>query len=582
MNRKKLAIFITVFMLASAFSPYIYGEEAYISDEGITEFDDFSEEEGYIDDSKAPDNTTIEYSNGVITVGGTGSCVDRRSEMVTKAGDEGNITRIVFGTGVQRAAGGLLDSERDNNLPNLEEIVFESGHALDEIGSDSFRGNTGLRKVDIQKKKDGSKTEGYEIDHNAFENCTALSDLTTNNVFHIGRWAFRNDPNIKNVDLQYLHHMRGNAFARCTGLESISVAADNPYFSIGSDGGLYKTYCPYYTEQNGLYEMVVPALVTVPYKKVGNMYKMDKGTRTIGYGALEGNLNLKEVKLVSGVKLVQDRAFFECDNLKKVYISKSVTKIGKDTFATASGNELTYYKNDSEPGNVTDIYYGGSEEEWAKISYWYFDKGVDHETVDGSVKDHMKDVGFADNVTIHYNYYDPDILVPDVIKSGSKISVSCCVIMAKSRKISFDPEYLGFTPGKGSTFTVKALDSSPAKGLKVSKKGAVKANKAGCYEVTSSNAGSDSKTTLIYVEEPKMKKLELNTDDVGTKYTIDKMLSGISFLEPEAYSSKKPAVATIDDKTGSITAVGKGTSKITVTICGKKFKANIRIKAKKK
>ena len=158
MNRKKLAIFITVFMLTSAFSPYVYGEEAYISDEGITEFDDFSEEEGYIDDSKATDNKTIEYSNGMITVGGTGSCVDRRSEMVTKAGDEGNITRIVFGTGVQRAAGGLLDSKRGNNLPNLEEIVFESGHALDEIGSDSFRGNTRLRKVDIQKKKDGSKT----------------------------------------------------------------------------------------------------------------------------------------------------------------------------------------------------------------------------------------------------------------------------------------------------------------------------------------------------------------------------------------------------------------------------------------
>ncbi len=80
MNRKKLAIFITVFMLTSAFSPYVYGEEADIPDEEFAEFDDLSEDEyGYFDDSKAPDNTTIEYSNGVITVGGTGSCVDRRS-----------------------------------------------------------------------------------------------------------------------------------------------------------------------------------------------------------------------------------------------------------------------------------------------------------------------------------------------------------------------------------------------------------------------------------------------------------------------------------------------------------------------
>ena len=591
MDKKKAAFLMTAVLLTAAVSPYSYGgevsdtdKEVIIRDESGAEIDDFCfEGDGFID--KAPDNTTISYSDGVITVGGSGSCEDRRNDMVAAAeGNDENIRKIVFGTGVERAAGGLLDSKEGNSLPNLEEIVFEAGHQLDEIGSDSFRGNPRLRKVDVQIKKDGSKTEGYEIDHNAFENCTALTDLTINNVFHIGRWAFRNDPGIKSVDLQYLHHMRGNAFAFCTGLESISVASDNPYFKTGSDGCLYKTYCPYYTEQNGLYEMVVPALVTAPYKKVGSTFKMEKGTRTIGYGALEGNQNVKEVKLVSGVKLVQDRAFFECNNLKNVYISKSVTNIGRETFSrpsgTASGDGITYYKGESEPGSVTDIYYGGSEEDWAKIKYWYFDGGVDHETEDGSVTDHMRDVGFSDDVTIHYNYYDPDLVVPDVIKNGGKISVSCCVIMAKSKKISFDPAYLGFTPGQEGTFTVKALDSAPANGLKVSKKGAVKAKKAGCYEVTSSGGG-ETKVTTIYVEEPKMKKMDLNTGDIDNKYAIDTMLSGISFLEPESFSSSKPAVATVDTATGTITAVGKGSSKITVTICGKKFKASLKIKKKK-
>ena len=91
-------------------------------------------------------------------------------------------------------------------------------------------------------------------------------------------------------------------------------------------------------------------------------------------------------------------------------------------------------------------------------------------------------------------------------------------------------------------------------------------------------------TVRLYVEKPVMKKKQiiLDSDAEKNKYSISTMLSGLSFLEPEKYESKKPAVAEINTDTGDITAKAKGSSKITVTVLGKKFNANFKVKLQKK
>ena len=109
-------------------------------------------------------------------------------------------------------------------------------------------------------------------------------------------------------------------------------------------------------------------------------------------------------------------------------------------------------------------------------------------------------------------------------------------------------------------------------------------NVPGSYDVTLTD-GNASMVIRIYVEKPVMKKYtadNLTDEDIkaGQLYDISKMLSGTAYLEPEKYESKKPAVAEISE-TGTIKINGKGSTKITVTICDKKFKAAFKVKMKK-
>ena len=58
------------------------------------------------------------------------------------------------------------------------------------------------------------------------------------------------------------------------------------------------------------------------------------------------------------------------------------------------------------------------------------------------------------------------------------------------------------------------------------------------------------------------------------------MINIISCAVPT--EKKKSAVAEINTDTGVITAKAKGSSKITVTVLGKKFNANFKVKMEKK
>ncbi|MBQ7724429.1 MAG: leucine-rich repeat protein [Lachnospiraceae bacterium] len=540
--------------------------------------------------AKDPDNSSVRFEGNTMYFDGKGTVgKDKRGDAIQDAGGEENIKYIVIGEGITHIAGGIFKNE----LPNLESITVEGGHAFDEFGQSSFAVNKALKTLEVKPGKKTGKNQGFEISHHAFRICD-LEDVTLNNVWHLGKRSFQRNIHLRSVDLGYLHHMRGDAFEGCTALETIEVADDNPYFEVKEDGFLYKKYCPYY-EDNGMYNMEVPALMCVPAAKSGETLIPAKKTRTIGYAACAGNSNIKAAKAVAGVKQIQARAFYDCDNLKELYISKSVTHIGNEAFSRYTKEDSDSPNDDYEEhpyatdsygdddenisvGNVTDIYYGGSEEEWKKIVYDKYDKDAKYCTSGGTVADNLKQVGLSQDVTIHYNWYDPDIIIPAAVKSGEKITVSCAAILAKSKKITFD---LGFTP---TAYNITPVDGAPLKGIKVNKKGVLTSkNIEGSYEIEVTGA-QEKETVRLYVEKPVMKKKQiiLDSDAEKNKYSISTMLSGLSFLEPEKYESKKPAVAEINTDTGDITAKAKGSSKITVTVLGKKFNANFKVKLDKK
>lgn len=589
MRKKKLLTFILALSLVICGGTVSYGGDFDIIRWDYEHLPGLKGKE-YTTTEKDPDNSSVKFEGNTLYFDGSGTVgTSKREESRELAGGAENIKYIVIGEGITHIAGGIFKNE----LPNLESITVEEGHAFDEFGRSSFAVNKALKTLEVKPGERSGKEQGFEISHHAFRICD-LEEVTLNNVWHVGKRAFQRNINLRSVDLGYLHHMRGDAFEGCPSLETITVADDNQYFEVKEDGFLYKKLCPYYTE-NGMYNIEVPALMCVPAAKSGEILIPAKKTKTIAYAACAGNSNIKAAKAVSGVKQIQARAFYDCENLKEVYISGSVRHIGNEAFSRYTGEDNDSpdddydehpYATDSEGsddtnisvGNVTDIYYSGSEEDWKKIIYDKYDKDLKFCTSGGTVADNMKEVGFSPDVTIHYNYNDPDIITPASVKSGEKITVSCAAILAKSKKITFD---LGFTP---TAYKITPLDGAPLKGIKINKKGVLSSkNIEGSYEIEVTGA-QEKETVRLYVEKPVMKKnkIILDTDAEKNKYGISTMLSGLSFLEPEKYESKKPSVAEIDTDNGTITAKAKGTSKITVTILGKKYKANFRVVKPKK
>ncbi|MCR4745823.1 MAG: Ig-like domain-containing protein, partial [Lachnospiraceae bacterium] len=124
------------------------------------------------------------------------------------------------------------------------------------------------------------------------------------------------------------------------------------------------------------------------------------------------------------------------------------------------------------------------------------------------------------------------------------------------------------------SFTVKKYVISNKKIVKVTKKGKVKVKKTGTATVTAVGKNGESAVYTITAEVPKMKKLKVTA--AGT-YKITEMLTGVTYAELESCKSSKTSVAEIAAD-GTITVKAKGSTRITVVIGGKKYKATLKAK----
>jgi len=105
---------------------------------------------------------------------------------------------------------------------------------------------------------------------------------------------------------------------------------------------------------------------------------------SIGYSAFCDCDGLTRIKLPDGLTSIEDYTFMYCDNLASIEIPASVTHIGK-AFVGCNG--------------LSDVYYGGSEEQWNKIDI--------EPTNNGLVGLHFYGDGLT-VATIHYNSTMPD------------------------------------------------------------------------------------------------------------------------------------------------------------------------------
>lgn len=271
------------------------------------------------------------------------------------------------------------------------------GDGVTCVGAAAFLGYEALSHVDF-----GNTLEW--IGHWAFMYCTALENFTLpESLTGLGQQAFDGCVRLTKVELPAsLCFLDACVFQGCTGLTDVLIRSDPDLgaFIIGNCPFRWCTSLEEIRVEEGHIALSNPdgvlysgdVLIQYPLGKKDRVYTVCSGTRSILQFAFEGAQNLQEVILPNGVTEIDGNAFIDCSNLIEVTIPNSVTYIDGCAFMRCD--------------SLTDVYYTGSEAEWALIN------------IEG-------DNECLTNATIHFNYVAPG----DVTGDGSIDAVDLTHLM---------------------------------------------------------------------------------------------------------------------------------------------------------
>ena len=173
----------------------------------------------------------------------------------------------------------------------LTSITMPDG--ITSIGEFAFASCSGLTSIVLPK--------GINIiSEGTFSGCSSLPNITIpEGVTSIRERAFKECSSLTSITIpKNVNRIGSNVFEGCTRLNSINVASENENFS-SINGVLFNK------EQINL--------ITYPEGRTESEYKIPDGVRTI-----------------------EDRAFYSCNNLNRITIPDGVTIIGKETFSRCS------------------------------------------------------------------------------------------------------------------------------------------------------------------------------------------------------------------------------------------------------
>lgn len=235
----------------------------------------------------------------------------------------------------------------------LTSITIPAG--VTSIGSSVFRDCTALTSINV--------SEENSVYHSK-DNCLIETDTKTlvagckasvipDYVTGIGDNAFSCCRNLTSITIpKGVTRIAGNPFSNCSGLTSITVDPKNSvYYSQGN--------CVINTLDNML--IIGCGSSVIPDSVEG-----------IGTYAFSGCDSLTNLTIPNNVMSIGEYAFVGCNDLTSITIPDSVTRIDLGAFAGCT--------------ELKDIYFTGTEEEWATIEIGYFRNDI------------------LSSTTIHYNY----------------------------------------------------------------------------------------------------------------------------------------------------------------------------------
>lgn len=353
--KKRILVLMLVFTMVTAFVPCIHA--ATIVESGECGADG--------------NNVTWTLdSDGTLTISGTGDMKD-------------------YDAYFTKSNNGLTIAGQSNEFASwcyyqedIKNIIIEYG--VTSIGDRAFSNFISLENISIPNSI-------TNINSNSFKNCTSLKNINIpGSVVGIGVNQYTSKVN--------------NPFIGCSSLESITVSTDNNKYTA-VDGVLFSkdmTKLILYPAGNKQTSYSIPDTVieigdssfyncsSLEYIKIPN------SVMKIGTDAFYGCSSLKNIIIPGNVKSF-DKILENCTSLENIVLLEGLEVIGHPYFGYGVGlsfknctslksieipRTVFYIDADSFEGcmNLTDIYYGGSEEAWNNIK-----KNI------------------PDNIAIHYN-----------------------------------------------------------------------------------------------------------------------------------------------------------------------------------
>lgn len=344
----------------------------------------------YVEGSKG-----LSINNGMVW--GVGECTD--SEIVIPSYYNGYAVTVIqwdaFNHGVESISSIVIpdsvvriDDGAFRGLSNLKSI--EMGDGVVSIGDDVFGWCSNLEYIKLSKNL-------RRIGEFCFNDCTslkylevhdALTDIGDGTFYHenIGVKAYNQykngyyignpknpymmlvvtDRDITTLELhpdtQRIHiDDMNDPFVYGVNLQNIFVPKENEYYK-SVDGVLYS--------KDG------KTLIAYPRDKEGECFIIPDEVIEIGQKAFFGAFNLKEVILPESLVIIGDSAFKNCVLIETITLPSKVEYIGKLAFFTCyklssiiipTSVKNIEFEAFGEYNNPFTIYYGGTQEEWAKI-----------------------------------------------------------------------------------------------------------------------------------------------------------------------------------------------------------------------
>ena len=215
---------------------------------------------------------------------------------------------------IETATGNLVLGASSGNLPD----------GITRIECSAFNGRENLTSVQIP----GTVTE---IGPYAFLSCKNITEIVVpEGVVSIDSEAFDDCDNLRSFSIPSTATEIGIYFVNSSNLDSFSVSADNPRYK-------YINNCLIDTQENNLI-----------FGLDGAVIPTDMSIETIALSAFYGHCLPETVIVPEGVRSLGSNSFDETTGVKYVYLPSTLKTV--EPFALQ--------------GEITDIYYPGSEAEW--------------------------------------------------------------------------------------------------------------------------------------------------------------------------------------------------------------------------